>query len=126
MSLTKLSKVEESIALYLSAAEKFNELVHRKQPVSSQITRDVACYAMMVFYAYNLPCNRTSDGKPRIAIPPALAQDVTRNIQMILEVHIPTWMLHLEAGSTFGTSENAPGNRPCGCVQEALRCRCHI
>jgi hypothetical protein len=39
MSLTKLSKVEESIALYLSAAEKFNELVHHKQPVSSQITR---------------------------------------------------------------------------------------
>jgi hypothetical protein len=95
MSVTKLSKVEECIALYLAAAEKFNDLIHRKQPVSSQITRDVACYAMMVFYAYNLPCNRTSDGKPRIAIPPALAQDVARNIQMVLEGHIPTWMLHL-------------------------------
>jgi hypothetical protein len=92
MSLTKVSKIEESIALYFSAAEKFNDLVHRKQPVSSQVTRDVACYAMMVFYAYNLPCNRTPHGQPRIPIPPPLAQDVARNIQMVLEGHIPKWM----------------------------------
>jgi hypothetical protein len=95
MSLTKLSKIEESIALYLSAADKFNDLVHRKQPASPQSVRDVACHAMMVFYAYNLPCNRTSDGQPRIAIPSPLAQDVARNIQLILEGHIPRWMLHL-------------------------------
>src|SRR5262245_50623604 len=95
MGLKTTSDIEGWTALYFAAAARFNDLVHRKQPVSSRMTREVAYYAMRVFYAYNLPCNQKSDGGPRIEIPPQLAQDVARNIQLILEGHIPTWMLHL-------------------------------
>src|SRR5215475_807286 len=95
MSVASLSQIDESLARYFSAVETFNDLVNRKQPVGSQTTKEVACCAMMVFYAYNLPCNRTSDGQPRTPIPPQLANDVARNIQSVLEGHIPQWMLQL-------------------------------
>jgi hypothetical protein len=93
MSVEPLSQIEVSLARYFSVAETFNDLVNRKQPVGSQTTKEVAHCAMMVFYAYNLPCNRTPDGQPRTPIPPQLANDVAYNIQQVLEGHIPKWML---------------------------------
>jgi hypothetical protein len=87
--------IENCIAQYLDAARRWNNLIRDKQPVSLISTAEVAWCAMRVFSAYKMPSNLAPDGKPRVAIPIQLAADVARNIQRVLEGHIPPWMSDL-------------------------------
>jgi hypothetical protein len=90
------TNVFEAIKKYLQAAEHYNSLLSSKSEVSSNAVRECAYWAMMVLYKYNLSDNWTSQTTPKNAIPPQLADDIARNIQMILRGHIPQWMLHMQ------------------------------
>ena len=98
-------EVQQAISGYLLAAGRFNDLVNRKEEVSSKAVRDVAWFAAAVFYTYNLPSNWQPDGRPRIPIPRQLARGCREEYSAGSVGQHPTWMLHL-------TSKGAPAADP--------------
>ncbi len=88
-------EARDAIALYFQWAKRLNDLLQNKQPVPQDLVRDVALSAAQVLYAYNIPSN-WRDARPVEPIPPGLAEDIGRHIQLICSGHIPQWILHLQ------------------------------
>jgi hypothetical protein len=88
--------IDSALAKYFEAASTYNDLLSSKGGVPENVVRECANWMMLFLYLYNQPENWTPENTPRVAIPPQLANDIARNLQMVLSGHIPQWMLHLQ------------------------------
>jgi hypothetical protein len=88
--------IDSALAEYFKAANTYNYLLSSKVMVPENVVRECAYWMMRFLYVYNQPENWISENTPRVAIPPQLADDIARNLQMVLSGHIPQWMLHLQ------------------------------
>jgi hypothetical protein len=89
--------VAQAWSQYQALADRYNQLIQRREPVPDDMVRDLVYLAGQVAAAYSLESNwpersREDWGVPREHFPPALAQHVARNLLILGHGDLPSWV----------------------------------